>query len=129
MVDPGLWSVDAVLVKPEDMTEVKNEIEGVLNKLKTQPIDATELEQAKSHIKYQFAMGIDSPDAIANSLAGYIWLTGDPESVNKAYANYEKITAEDIMDVAKRYFVDKHLTVSTISADEEFVEPETIQTK
>lgn len=129
MVDPGLWSVDAVLVKPEDMTEVKNEIQDLLNKLKNEPVDSAELAQAKSHIKYEYAMGIDSPDAIANSLSWYIWLSGDPSNVNKAYANYETITADDIMRVAKKYFVPEHLTVSTISADEKFVEAETIQNK
>lgn len=127
MVDPGLWSIDAVLVKQEDMTEVKNELEGVLEKLKSEPVDSAELAQAKSHIKYDYAMGIDSPDAIANSLAWYTWLTGNPASVNKAYARYDAITPQDIMDVANRYFVSKHLTVSTISADEEYVEPETIK--
>lgn len=73
-------------------------------------------------------MDIDSPDAIANSLSWYTWLTGDPASVNKAYARYDNITPEDVMDVAKRYFVPQHLTVSTISADEEYVEPETLKT-
>lgn len=129
MVDPGLWSVNAVLVDQSDMTAVKNEIEKVLEELKTKPIDSTDLAQAKSNIKYNYAMGIDSPDAIANSLAWYTWLSGDPANVNKAYANYETITAEDIMDVANRYFVSEHQTVSTISADEKFEESETIQTK
>ncbi|MCB0504214.1 MAG: insulinase family protein [Cyclobacteriaceae bacterium] len=128
MVDPGLWSVDAVLVNPDDMTEIKNEIEGVLEKLKTEPVDSADLAQAISHIKYNYAMDIDSPDAIANSLSWYTWLTGDPASVNKAYARYDNITPEDVMDVAKRYFVPQHLTVSTISADEEYVEPETLKT-
>ena len=127
MVDPGLWSVDAVLVNKSDMTDVKNEIEGVLENLKTVPVDSIELAQAKSHIKYRFAMSIDNPDAIANALAAYTWLTGDPASINKAYANYEKITVEDIMDVAKRYFVPQHLTIATISEDEKYSEPETIK--
>lgn len=127
MVDPGLWSVNAVLVNQSDMTEVKNEIENVLSKLKTVEVDSAELSQAKNHIKYQYAMGIDSPGAIAESLAWYTWLSGDPSTVNKAYANYETITAEDIMEVANRYFVNEHLTVSTISKDEEFVETESIK--
>ena len=129
MVDPGLWSVNAVLVNPNDMTEVKNEIEEELNKFKTQPVDSAELAQAKSHIMYQYAMGIDSPDAIANSLAWFTWLTGNPADVNRAYARYETITPQDIMDAANRYLVSQHLTVATISADEEYVEPETDKTK
>lgn len=117
-IDPGLWSVDATLVDPNDLTMVKNEIDKVLEQLKTTPVDTALLSEAKSRMKYSYAMSIDSPDAIAGSLSWYIWLTDDPETVNKVYQNYESITPEDIMEVAKRYFVDTHLTVATISPEE-----------
>ncbi len=119
MVDPGLWSVNAILVNKGDMAYVKTEIDQVLNNLKTEPVDTTILKETKSNIKYSYAMGIDSPSSIANSLSEFIWLTGNPADVNKAYANYDKVTQEDIMRVAKKYFVDEHLTVATISSDDE----------
>ncbi len=50
-------------------------------------------------------MSIDDPEAIANSLAHYIYLTGDPESLNRLYAMYDKVTIDDIKTVAKQYFV------------------------
>jgi zinc protease len=118
-VDPGLWSVNSVLVKKEDMSYVKSEIDQVLERLKTEPVDSISLNETKSNIKYSYAMGIDSPSSIANSLSYYIWLTGNPADVNASYAQYEKVTAEDIMRVAKKYFVDGHLTIATISPDEE----------
>ncbi|MAX24277.1 MAG: peptidase M16 [Phycisphaeraceae bacterium] len=123
-VDPGLWSVDAILVNKEDMTEVKNEIDELIEKLKSEPVDSVELEQTKSHMKYGYAMNIDNPDAIANSLAWQVWLTGNPATVNKTYANYDKVTPEVIMDVANRFLVSSKLTVSTISSDEKFQEAE-----
>tara|TARA_Y100001972_G_C7660643_1_gene333170 strand:+ start:672 stop:2048 length:1377 start_codon:yes stop_codon:yes gene_type:complete len=118
-VDPGLWSVDAVLVKKEDLTKVKNEIVSVLEKLKTEPVDSLTLAQTKSHLKYGYAMTLDNPDAIANSLAWFTWLTGDPADVNPGYANYDKVTPEIIMEVANKYLVDDKLTVATISPDEQ----------
>lgn len=117
-VDPGLWTVTAVLVNDEDMLEVKKEIKKVLEGLKNEPVDKKVLEETKSNIKYSYAMNIDSPDAIANSLAWYIWLTNDPASVNKAFRNYDLVTPQDIQRIASKYFVDEHLTVSTISPDE-----------
>jgi len=118
-VDPGLWSVNTMLVNKDDMAYVKKEIDKVLEDLKSNPVDQKLLDQTKSHMKYSFAMNIDNPNDIAESLASYIWVTGDPESVNKAYANYDKVTQEDIMRVARKYFVPEHLTISTISPDED----------
>jgi zinc protease len=60
-------------------------------------------------------MSIDNPTQIAESIAHYIYLTGDPESLNRLYALYDKVTAEDLMTVAKKYFSPAGLTVATIS--------------
>ena len=64
-------------------------------------------------------MDNDTPTSIAESLSNFVWLTGDPESVNKLYALYEKVKAEDVMRVANKYFVTTSLTVSSISASKE----------
>ncbi|MFY0653034.1 MAG: insulinase family protein [Cyclobacteriaceae bacterium] len=127
--DPGLWSVNAMLVNKEDMAYVKSEIDKVLEGLKNNPVDSAMLSQTKSNFKYRYAMGIDNPNDIANSLAWYISLTGDPNDVNKAYANYDAVTAEDIMRVAKKYFVTDHLTISTISPDDVLQVSESLNVK
>ncbi|HVO73140.1 MAG TPA: pitrilysin family protein, partial [Ignavibacteriaceae bacterium] len=115
--DPYLISISASLVKKEDLQYVKDEIMKAIEEVKKSGVTDTLLSEAKSHIRYGFAMSMDSPDVIANSLSHYIYLTGDPESLNRTYALYEKVTNEDIIKVAQRYFVDKGLTVATISAD------------
>lgn len=117
-VDPGLWSINAVLVKADDMNYIYDEIKNELEKLKTESVDTALLNQTKSHLKYSFAMRLDNPDAISNSLAWYIWLTGNPENVNKSYENYANVTAEDIKRVANQFFQDQRLTISTISPAE-----------
>ncbi|MFT7030556.1 MAG: zinc protease [Marinoscillum sp.] len=117
-VDPGLWSISTTLVNKGDMAYVKDEINTVLEKLKLEPVDAELLSQTKSNIKYSYAMSLDNPAGIANSLSWYIWLTGNPADVNKAYENFDNVTAEDIMRVAQKYFVNTQLTVATISPDE-----------
>ncbi len=63
-------------------------------------------------------MSIDNPDAIANSLCHFIYLTGDPESLNNFYSLYDKVTIEDIKMVTNKFFIDSGLTIATISADE-----------
>ncbi len=113
--DPNLFNVSASLVKAEDMQYVKDEIAKALEAAKVQKADAQVLADTKSHLKYSFAMGIDNPTSIAESLSHYTWLTGDPESLNRLYALYDKVTVDDILRVANKYFVNTALTVATIS--------------
>ena len=116
--DPNLVSYSASVVNASDLQYVKDEIMRVLNDAKTKPIDAKKIADTKSRIKYIFAMSMDSPDAIANALSQYIWLTGNPEAINNLYAVYDTVTAKDLMDVAKKYFTPATLTVGTISPTE-----------
>jgi len=115
--DPYLISISASLINKEDLQYVKDEIMKAIVEVKQSGVDTTLLREAKSHIKYRFAMSNDSPDIIANSLAHYIYLTGDPESLNRTYSLYDKATNEDIIKVARKYFVETGLTVATISSD------------
>ena len=116
--DPNLISVSASVVNANDIQYVKDELMKTLNAAKTKPIDAKKIEETKSRIKYSFAMSMDSPDAIANSLARFIWLTGDPESLNNIYRVFDTVTAQDLQHVAKKYFVPETLTVGTIAPSE-----------
>lgn len=114
-VDPYLIEISASLVKKEDMQYVKDEFMKAIEHAKTNPVDAKQLEEVKMRLRYGFAMGIDSPTRIAEALASYIWVTGDPESINLAYRAYDKVTAADIMRVAAKYYVTSALTIGTIS--------------
>jgi zinc protease len=116
--DPYLSQISASLVDENDMQYVKDEITKAIEKSKTELVDASTLEQAKMRMKYSFAMGMDSPTSIAEALSGYIWVTGDAESINKAYQLYDKVTPQDLMDVAKKYFVSSGLTIGTISGSD-----------
>jgi zinc protease len=116
--DPHLLSVSASVIKADDLQYVKDEIVKALEAAKTTPVNAKKLADAKSNIKYSFAMRLDSPDQIANGLSQMVWLTGDPESINRYYALFEKVTAEDIMRAAQKYFNSNTLTIATISPGE-----------
>ena len=113
--DPNLFSIGASMVKADDMQYVKDEITKALEASKIKKADPQVLADTKSHLKYSFAMSIDNPTSIAESLSHYTWITGDPESLNRLYALYDKVTAEDLIRVAKQYFTNETLTVATIS--------------
>ena len=107
------------MVEKDDMAYVMEEIEKALEHVKSEDIDEALLERTKSNLKYNFAMNMDTPDAIASSLSHYIQLTGDPESVNRLYALYDRVSIEDIKMVANKYFNSGQLTIATISDDEQ----------
>lgn len=117
--DPNMFTIQASLVSKEDMQYVKDEIVKAIAEVKANGVDPEKLARTKSNLKYSFAMGIDSPDAIARSLSHYVQLTGDPESINRLNGLYEKVTIEDIKKVANQYFVPTALTIATISEDAE----------
>jgi len=117
--DPNLISVDASVKKKDDMQYIKDEVMKTLEMIKSTPVDEKILNEAKSNIKYSIAMRLDNPGAIANSLAAYLAVSENPEAINNYYAMFDKVTAEDIMNVAKKYFLTTGLTIGTVSADED----------
>ena len=117
--DPNLLSIGASVVKAADMQYIKDEMQQSLEQAKTVPIDPKKLADIKSFLKYSFAMRLDSPDQIATGISQFIWLSGNPESINNYYALYDKVTAQDIMNVAKKYFVSETLTIATIGPGDE----------
>jgi zinc protease len=116
--DPYLINIQASFINKDDYQYVRDEITKAIDEIKKNGVDAKLLEETKSNLKYSYAMGIDNPDAIANSVSHYIYLTGDSESLNRAYALYDKVTIEDVKMVADKYYVDSGLTIATISSDE-----------
>lgn len=116
--DPNLFSIDASLIEKTDMQYVKDEIVRAIEAVKSAGVDQATLDNVKSNLKYSFAMGIDNPDSIARSLSHYIMLTGDPESINRLYTQYDNVTVDDIKAVTAKYFVSTGLTIATISDEE-----------
>lgn len=116
--DPYLLTIYSSLKNADDMSYVYNEIWSAIESLKSVPVTNDRLVEVKQRLKYSFAMGIDSPDAIANSVSMYLWVTGDPEALNKSYALYDTVTPEDIQRVAKTYLTHERLTVGTIGPGE-----------
>jgi predicted Zn-dependent peptidase len=68
----------------------------------------------KSHLRYQFALSMDSTSAIADTLAHYLGLRRDPETINRRYRLYQQVTPEQMQAVAKKVFVETGRTIATL---------------
>ncbi len=114
-VDPYPFAVIARVKNAADVDYVQQRILDTFEKLKTDPIPAKELGDVKSHLRYQFALSMDSTSAIADTLAHYLGLARTPETINKRYALYRAVTPEDIQTVAQKYFNEKERTIAHLA--------------
>ena len=80
-------------------------------------VDAAVLAETKSHMRYAFAMGLDNPSSIAQTLGHYLQLPGDPETVNRVYELYDVVTREDIQRVANTYFAGTNRTTVVLTQE------------
>ncbi len=113
--DPYLLTVFARLRDPKDWGIVRDEILATCEALKTGEVDADELTAVKSNLKYSFTGTLDSSEAIADALAGYIARTRDPESLNQVYRRYDQVQPVDIKAMARKYFLASSRTIGTLS--------------
>ncbi len=113
--DPYLLVFNSIVKKDEDLPSVEEEIFKELERLKEEPVDERLLADVKSNIKYSFALRLGTTDGIAGSLAAYINLAIDPGTVNKLFDLYEKVTPQDIQNMAKKYFPKTNSTVVTLT--------------
>lgn len=113
--DPYLFTIVARVKKPDRMAYVEGVVSEALRDLQETPVAPERLDKVRSHLKYSFAVGLDTAEAVASSLTHYLALTGDPDSVNRVYALYDRITPDDVRAVAKKYFIPSGRTVVTLA--------------
>jgi zinc protease len=81
-------------------------------------VEPAKLEALKQHLRYDFALQLDNSESIASTVAGYVALRRTPETMNRYYDMYSKLTASDIQRAAKKYLIDKNLDVVTLTTKE-----------
>lgn len=114
--DSYLASLEASLVSEDYVKVVKEKFDSTLKVAMTKPISAKLLNDVKQSFVNSMKMRLDNPTSIAQTLSMFTWVTGDPESINKYYEKYQSVTAQDIMNVTKKYFTPERLTIGTISS-------------
>jgi zinc protease len=112
--DQPLWEIVAMVKKADDIPYVRDEIYRTLEEFKTKPVDAKRLDDARRHNKYAFAMGLNSPENVAEQLARFIALTGGIDVVDRLYAETDRVTPEDVMRATQKVFDAKRRTVATL---------------
>ncbi len=113
--DPYLFMIFGRLKSEDLQPKVDAAIQEAIADLETKLVDEERLERIKSYLRYSFATGLDSPQSVAMTLMNFLVLTGDPQSVNRVYEQYQKVTPEDVRDAAAELFKETNRTTVTLS--------------
>jgi predicted Zn-dependent peptidase len=103
--DAGLFINFAVAnagVKPEVL---EASIDSVVADLKVNLVSEKEFQKVKNQIDADFIRSNNSVAGIAESLANYETYFGDANLINTEIERFRKVSRQDILDVAKKYFV------------------------
>jgi zinc protease len=114
-MDPELFTVLARVKDPKDVDYVRNELLKTFKRYSSELIPESKLNDTRSRLRYSFAMAMNSSDAIASTLAPFVSLRRSPETIDKLAAMMETITAQDVLDIAAKYFRDESRTLVTLA--------------
>ena len=115
-VDPELFVVLARVKNPADMGAVERQLAATAEDFAVKPVDIEKLEALKEHLRYEFALGLDNSEAVAQTVAQYVALRRTPETANRYYETYSKLTPQDIQRVARKYLLDRGRTTVTLTS-------------
>ncbi len=109
--DPYLFTVTTRLRSAEALGEVEATVQRYLQGLKEEPVDRARLDRIKSHLRYDLALDLDSAPSVAVIVAEFLNLTAEPESINRLYDQYQRVTPEDVQRVTREIFKESNQTV------------------
>ena len=117
--DPELFLVAAKVKDVKDMDYVRLQILDTYRRYTTELVPQARLDSTRARLRYEFALAMNSSEAIAGSLASYIGLRRTPMTIDKLFALYDTLTPSDIRDAAAKYFVIEHRTIVTLRTKKE----------
>ncbi|HVO94238.1 MAG TPA: pitrilysin family protein [Terriglobales bacterium] len=117
-VDPMGFSISAQLLPGTQPTRVEREIDGMLEKVKSELISERELQKAKNQVEAVFIFAQDSIFGQAMKI-GYYEIAGGWRQMDGYLDGIRKVTREDIRRVARQYLVADRRTVGTLISTKE----------
>lgn len=104
------WFGVFFIAKPETWEAAERDVLAEVYRLRTELVDAAELNKAKKQKAAEIIFGQQTVQQAAESLGRSYLSTGDPLYDQKYAENIQKVTAEQVLDVAQRYFDPQRLS-------------------
>ena len=102
--DPNLFYVYAGVMPGKTTEEVEKALYAEIDKFKNEPVTDEELQKAKNQVEASFIMGQDS-NFYQAMLLGQYESVASWKLLEKYVDNIRAVTKEDVMRVAKEYFL------------------------
>ena len=115
--DPHLATAGARVKDIKDALDVRDQILKAFAEAREKPVPAPRLADAKSNARYGFVRTLDNTETIAAALARYVRYRRAYGTLNELFRAYDAVTPEDLQAVARRYFTDAGMVVTTLSKE------------
>jgi len=113
--DPFLLTVDVVLQPGTRFEEIEAAVTDDLARIARGEVDARRVADVRSHLRYAFVTGLESPQDVALAFAMLLAGTGDPGAIEAYPARLAEVTPEDVQRVADEWLVPEHRTIVTLA--------------
>ena len=112
--DPNLFFAVAIVQPGRKPEEAVNALIAELDRLKAEPISATELQQAKNQFARDYILGRESNKDKASHLGHAVVIHDDIKTADGEFDIFMNISAADVQRVARTYFTPENRLVLTI---------------
>ncbi|MEM9555858.1 MAG: pitrilysin family protein [Acidobacteriota bacterium] len=109
--DPGPIDIITRVKDEEQLETVLAALDETIARYRKTPPTADEVDAVKSHMRYSFLLGLDTPARVAASLARLLAVTGQFASVETMFETLQGVTPEDVRQAAEAYLVPERRTI------------------
>jgi len=112
--DPNLFFAVAIVQPGHTTEEATNALIAELDRLRTEPVTAAELQQAKNQSARDYVLGRESNQSKAEQLGHAVVIHNDIKTADGEFDIFQGLTAADVQRVARTYFTPENRVVLTI---------------
>jgi predicted Zn-dependent peptidase len=110
----NLFVVLGVPNQGKTTAELEKEMYEIMERMKTQKVSEEDLKRVKTQLRSQLISGLDSNAGMAQQLVTAKGVLGDWRRLFTQLEELDKVTADDVMAAAKKYFDSRSRTVGTL---------------
>jgi zinc protease len=112
--DPNLFYAVAIVSQGHTTDEVTAALIAELDRLKSEPITAHELQRTKNQFARDYILGRESDQQKAGQLSHAVVIHGDIRTADGEFDIFQNITVNDVQRVARTYFRPENRLVLTL---------------
>jgi zinc protease len=115
--DPGLYDIYLSAREGHTGVELLEALDRILDQVRDEPVSEKEIDKAKGRIEFGLLQGLETVSGKAEQIGFYQTVLGDPGAIFDRISVYRRVTASDLLRVARRYLVRSARTVIEVFPD------------